>query len=216
MRFGCLGCLGLISLVLIVGVMAAALVFMSGNIFDIPDVKAPPVSRSDGFAAQQKLFEIASRQAGRSTRQDPIVLSEREINSFLANHLSEAARVPLDPIITRLVRGYFEIQGKTALRNLLQSAPLAQLASYLPANRLDTPVWITLRGTVSVAPATPGARRMAARVRFTDLTVGKQPLAASLLGFLLGRTGTRLTEFSVPEVVDAVQIEDGRLIIRTR
>lgn len=216
MKFGCLGCLGLITLVLIVGVAAAAFVFMSGNVFEIPSVKAPPVSRSDGFSAQQKLFEIASREAGRSTRQDPVVLSEREINSFLAHHLAEAARVPLDPIITRLVRGYFEVQGKTAFRNLLQVAPLAQLASHLPASRLDAPVWVTLRGTLSVAPASPGARRMVARVRFTDLTLGKQPLAAGLLRFLLGQTGRRLTEFPVPAVVDGVQIEDGRLIVRTR
>jgi hypothetical protein len=216
MKFGCVGCLGLIVLILVVAVTAAAFVFLSSNVFDMPDVKTPAVSRSEGFSAQQKLFEIASRQAGRSSRTDPVILTEREINSFLANHLAESWRVPLDPIITRLMRGSFEVQGKTAFRNLLQGAPFAQLAPYLPAARLDAPVWITLRGTLAVEPPSPGSPRTMARIRFTDFVLGKQPLASGLLMFLLGQTATRLTEFPVPAVVDSVQIEEGRLIVRTR
>ena len=144
------------------------------------------------------------------------MLTEREINSFLANHLTESARVPLDPMITRLTRGYLEVQGRTALRNLLQGAPLAQLAPYLPAARLETPVWITVRGTLSVEPAAPGSPRTVARVRFTDLIVGKQTLPSSLVPYLLGPAASRLAEFPVPSVVEGVQIEDGRLIVRTR
>lgn len=216
MNLGCLGCLGLIMIILVVGVVAGAFVFLSGNVLEIPDVKAPQLSRSDGHSAQQKLFEIVSRQAGRSSRRDPVVLTEREINSFLAYHLADSARIPLDPIITRLTRGSFEVQGKTELRNLVQAAPLAQLMPYLPTARLDAPVWVTVRGTVAVEPASSGSRRMVARVRFNSLTLGKQPLSASLLTLLLGRTGSRLTEFPIPSNVDSIQIEDGRAIVRTR
>jgi hypothetical protein len=216
MRLGCFGCLGLLILLLVAGLAVAAFAFLAGNVFHIPEVRVPAVSRAEGFAAQQKLFEIAARQVGRSSRQEPVVLTEREINSFLANHLAESGGVPLDPIITRLTRGYFEVQGSTALRNLLQRWPLAQLAPYLPTARLDTPVWITLRGTVSVEPAAPGSSRTVARVRFTDLTLGKQPVTPSLLTLLLGQTASRLTDLPVPAVVEGIQIEDGRLIIRTR
>jgi hypothetical protein len=216
MRSGCLGCLAVLLLLGVAGLAVAAFFFMAGNIFHIPDVRAPAVSRAEGFAAQQKLFEIAARQAGRSSRQEPVVLTEREINSFLANHLAESGGVPIDPIITRLTRGYFEVQGRTLFRHLLQRWPLAQLAPYLPTSRLDAPVWITLRGTISVEPAAPGSTRTVARVRFTDLTLGKQPVPPSLLTFLMGQTASRLSEFPVPAVVEGAQIEDGRLIIRTQ
>jgi hypothetical protein len=216
MKLGCFGCLGLIILILVVVVAGAVFVFMSANVFDIPDVKAPPVSRSEGHAAQQKFLEIASRQAGHSSRRDPVVLTERELNSFLARHLVESARIPLDPVFTRLTRGYFEIQGQTPFRNLLQGPPFAQILPYVPAGRLDAPVWVTLRGTVVVEPTGPGSQRMVARLRLTDLRLGKQPLAPSLLMLLLGPTGRRLTGFPVPSVIDSVQIEDGRLVIRTR
>jgi hypothetical protein len=216
MRLGCIGCLGLIVLILVAAVTAAAFVFLAGNLFDVPDVKAPAVSRSEGFAAQQKLFEVASRQAGRSSRTDPVVLTERELNSFLANHLAQSWQVPLDPIVTRLMRGSFEVQGRTAFRNLLQGAPFAQLAPYVPAARLDAPVWITLRGTLAVDSPSPGSPRTMARIRLTDFVLGNQPLAPGLLTFFLGQTATRLTEFPVPAVIDGVQIEEGRLIVRTR
>jgi hypothetical protein len=217
MRLGCLGCLGLTILLLVSGLAVAALLFfLAGNLFGAPEVKVPAVSRPEGFAAQQKLLEIAARQAGRSSRREPVVLTEREINSFVANHLTDSARVPLDPIITRLTRGYFEVQGKTALRNLLQGAPFAWLAPYLPPARLETPVWITVRGTLSVEPAAPGSPRTVARLRFTDLTLGKQALPSSLVPYILGRTAPRLSEFPVPAVVEGAQIEDGRLIVRTR
>jgi hypothetical protein len=216
MKLGCLGCLGVIIVILVVGVVVGAFVLLSGNVLEIPDVKAPQLSRSDGYSAQQKLFEIVARQAGRSSRRDPVVLTEREINSFLAYHLADSARIPLDPIITRLTRGSFEVQGKTVLRNLVQAAPFAQLMPYLPAARLDTPVWVTVRGTVGVEPVSSGSQRMVARVRLDDLTLGKQPLSASLLPLVLGRTAGRLTEFPVPSNVDSIQIEDGRAIVRTR
>lgn len=214
MRVGCLGCFGLIAILTLIGATVAGYAFVSGNVFDVPDVKAPPVSRADGFAAQQKLFEIA-RQAGRSPRQEPIVLTEREMNSFLAFHLAEP-RIPLDPVILRFTRGYFEIQGRTPIRNLVQSTPFAQILPYLPTAKVDTPVWVTVRGTAAVEPVSPGSQRIVARLKLTEFQLGKQALAPALLTFLLGDTASRLTEISVPSSIDSIQIEDGRVIIRTR
>jgi hypothetical protein len=216
MKLGCAGCLGLLVLVLVGLVAAGILVYLSGNVFDLPDIKAPAVSRSEGFAAQQKLLEIGARQAGRSSRRDPVMLTEREINSFLANHLADTSRLWMDPIMTRLTRGSVEVQGKTLFRNLLQGPPFAQLAPYVPAARLDAPVWVTLRGTVAVEPQSPGSPQRVARRKFSDFRLGKQPLPPGLLGYLLGPTTTRLTEFPVPSVVDSVQLEHGRLVVRTR
>jgi hypothetical protein len=216
MRGGCLGCFGLMILLIVSGLAGAAFVVVAGNIFAVPEVKGPAVSRADGFAVQQKLLEIVARQAGRSSRQEPIVLTEREINSFVANHLAESARVPLNPIVTRLTRDAFEIQGGTALRVLLQGGPFAQIAPYLPAVWLETPLWITARGTISVEAAAPGSARTVARVRFTDLILGTQTLPTSVVPYILGPIAARLSEFPVPSAVEGVQIEDGRLIVRTR
>ena len=45
MKLGCLGCLGLTILLIVSGLALAALVFLAGNVFDVPAVKAPAESR---------------------------------------------------------------------------------------------------------------------------------------------------------------------------
>lgn len=217
MRVGCFGCLALTLLILVVLVAVLGVLFLSGNILDAPETTpSGKFGRSDGYSAQQKLYEIVLRQTDRSTRRDPIVLSETEVNAFLANHLAEAADLPLKPISVKFTGGLMEVQGQTALRNLLQGPPLPQLMPYVPQAKLDHPVWVTVRGRVKIEIGPAGATRNYGKVELVDFSLGKQPLGTWLLSLMLGSTGSRLLRWQVPGVVQEVQIDDGRIIIRTR
>ena len=89
MKLGCFGCLLLIVAILVIVVVGLGMIFLSTNIFSAPEIRPVSFTRQDGYAAQQKLFEVASRQIGRSTRRDPIILSEPEVNAFLSKHLEQ-------------------------------------------------------------------------------------------------------------------------------
>jgi hypothetical protein len=216
MRLGCLGCLVLIVAILIVVVAAAGFVFLSGNMGTPPDVQPTRFTRADGYSAQRKLYELVLRESGRSTRTDPVILSEAEVNAFLANHLAEAADLPFSPLIVRFESGQLELRGQTLLRNLLQGPPFPQLMPYLPAARLDQTVWVTVRGRFVIDhPRTKGGRGYA-RVEVTEFALGKQPVGRWLLWLMLGPTGSKLLRFQVPSVVDSVQIDERRAVIRTQ
>lgn len=215
MRLGCVGCLLLIIVILVIVISAAAVIFLSVNIFGTPDGPPGSHSKGDGYAAQQKLYELLLRQSGQSTRRDPIVLTEREANAFLTRHLEEAAGVPLSPLSVRFFKGEASLQGQTPFKKLLQGPPFAQLLPYIPDKRLDQPVWVTVRGRISVKPG-PGGRTRYGEVTLTDFTLGKQPLSASLLYVMLGPSGAGLLRWQVPTVVEGMEVDDGRLIIRTR
>lgn len=216
MRVGCFGCLLVIVILLIVIVAALGVIFLSSNILDAPEVTtAGKFSRADGYAAQQKLFELVRRGSGESARRDPVMLSEAEVNAFLANHLAEAD-LPLNPINVRFVGGQLEVQGRTALRNLIQGQPLVQLLPYLPAERLDQGVWVFLKGRIHIEEAGMASTRRIGRVEISEFQLGKQPLGSWLLSLMLGRTATRLLRWPVPSAVQDVTIDEGRLIIRTR
>jgi hypothetical protein len=214
-KLGCLGCLTLIVVGLVVIVGAAGFFFLSSNIFEAPQVTPTTFTRSDGHVAQQKFHEVVLRQSGRSTRRDPIVLTEREANAFLAHHLAESARLPFDPLMVRFAKGEIEIQGRTAARNLLRSPIFPYLIPYLPSKNLDQPVWVSVRGRVLVEPTPPGSTRTYGKIEFTELSLGKQPVGPWLLYLLLGQSTASLRRWPMPGVVTAVEIEEARAIIRT-
>jgi hypothetical protein len=212
---GCLGCGLLVVIVLAIGVAVAGGLFLSVNIFLDPDVRPASFSKSDGFSAQNKLFEVVLRQMGRSARTDPIALTEREANAFLSRHLEEVAGLRLAPIVVRFTRNEVLVQGQTPLRNLLTGPPFAQLAPYVPGARLDQPVWVTVRGRIVVEPDAAGGTRHG-RVELTELALGKQPVSSILVWVMMGPVASGLLRWPVPAVVRAVEIEDGRVLIRTR
>jgi hypothetical protein len=216
MRFGCFGCLVLLVAFLVVIVAAAGFIFLSGNMGTPPDVQPTRFTRADGFSAQRKLYELVLRESGRSTRTDPVILSEAEVNAFLANHLAEAANLPFSPLIVRFEGGQLELRGQTVLRNLLQGPPFPQLMPYLPAAHLDQTVWVTVRGRFIIDhPRTKGGRTYA-RVEVSEFALGKQPVGRWLLWLMLGPAGSKLLRFQVPTIVDSVQIEERRAMIRTQ
>ena len=214
MRFGCCGCLALIIVILVIIMIAAGAVFLSANIFGTPDLRPVAFSKSDGYAAQQKLYEVFLRQSGRSGRKDPISLNEREVNAFLSRHLAESAHIPLSPMSVRLETGQMVVQGQTSLRNLFQGPPFAQIVSYIRDKRLDQPVWVTVRGRIELDASLGGTRHGAMSI--SEFALGRQPLSSFLLNVMLGPSGAGVLRWPVPAVVDSIQIEPGQAIIRTR
>jgi hypothetical protein len=187
MKLGCFGCLLLVVTLLVVVVVVLGVVFLSTNIFTEPNVAPPPFSRNDGYAAQQKLFEVASRQAGRSSRRDPVVLTQAEVNAFLSRHLDQAG-LPLSPLAVRFTKGQLVAQGRTTFRHLLKGPPFAQIAPYITDKRLEV----------------------------SQFALGTQHLGSLLLYVLLGPSGGGLLQWPVPAVVDEVRIGEGQLFIVTK
>jgi hypothetical protein len=217
MRVGCFGCLLLIAIILTIGVAAFGFIFLSGNIMDLPD--NPPTStikRADGHSAQQKLFELLRRDTGHSTRSDPVVFSEAEANAFLANHLVEVAELPVQPLVLKFGPGNLEVQGQTKVRNLFLGTPLARTLQYLPETTLEKPLWLTLRGRVTLEEGVTGGRRQYGRVQVTEFMIGKQPLGTWLVSLILGSRGAPLLRWQVPAVVSEIAIEPGRMVVRTK
>ena len=215
MKLGCFGCFALVVLVLAVLVVTGGVLFVSANILRSPDVRPVSFSRADGYAAQQKLYELVLRQAGRSSRKDPITLTEREVNAFLSRHLAEAAGVPLSPLTVRLDGDHLSAQGQTALRTLFQGPPFAYLLPYIPDKRLDQPVWVSVRARISI-DAAAGAATGYGTVTVTEFVLGRQPINSFLLYVMLGPSGAGLFRWPVPGVVESIRIQSGQAIIRTR
>jgi hypothetical protein len=214
MRIGCFGCFFLVVVALAILVFGIGALLVSANIFRVPDVRAIAFSKADGYAAQQKLYEILLRQMGKSARKDPIILSEREVGAFLSNHLAESARLPLSPLAVRFERGQLFVQGQTALRNLFQGPVFAQLLSHISDTRFEQPVWVSMRGRLEVEAPAVGTHYGTLTV--TDLELGRQHLSPFLIYVMLGPTGGGLLRWQVPAVVESIQIEPSQAIIRTR
>jgi hypothetical protein len=213
-RLGCFGCFFIVIGILALVVLVGGAVFLSLSLFGTPDVRSVAFSKADGYAAQQKLYEVVLRQAGRSGRKDSIILLEREANAFLSRHLAESAGIPLSPLIIRFEKGYVFAQGQTPLRNLFQGPPFAQLIPYVPDARLNQPAWVTIRATISVESGSGNTRY--GNVNVTEFELGRQHVGSFLLYVMMGPSGAGLFHWQVPSIVDSIQIEDGQAIIRTR
>jgi hypothetical protein len=216
MKMGCAGCLILIVVLIFLVTLVGGFLFLSGNIFGEPHFEALDWSRADASAARYRLHEIILRDTGQSGRQDPLILSEREINALVARHLTETAGLRFEPFAVRLVQGQFLLQGRTVLRSLLQGPPFAQLAAYLPASQLDRHIWITVRGYIAVQPGEPGGKLGRARVVLTEFNLGRQPVGSWPFSVVMGSAGSGLLNWPVPGAVRDVDIEERRVVIRTR
>lgn len=216
MKLGCAGCFLLLIGLMFLAVVVGGFLFLSGNIFEEPKFEGLEWSRLDASSARSKFAELVQRDAGSSGRQDPIFLSEREVNALVARHLAETIGLRFDPFAITLTQGQFVLQGKTVAGNLLQGPPFAQLASQLPAAQLKRPIWITARGYISLEPGLPGGKSGRARVTLTEFSIGRQPLGTWPFFILMGPTGSGLLKWPVPGTVRDIEIEDRRVVIRTR
>lgn len=209
---GCLGCVVVIVAIMVILVVGLGVVLLSTTIFTPPEVRPVSFTKNDGYAAQQKLFEVASRQSGRSGRRDPITITEAEANAFLSRHLDQSG-LPLSPLVVRLAKGEILAQGQTAFRNLLKGPPFAQIAPYLSTKRLDELVWVTVGGRIKIE-GTGNSRH--GSVEVTQFALGKQQLGSIVLLLLMGPSGGGLLQWPVPAVVDEVRVGEGQLSITTR
>src|SRR4030065_2708822 len=97
MKFGCMGCFVLLLILAVALVGGAVALYYAGSLFDMPAIPSVEYTPSDGHRAQQKLFELATRDSRRSA--ESVVLTARELNAFLDRHLEERGGRPLPPII---------------------------------------------------------------------------------------------------------------------
>jgi hypothetical protein len=209
---GCFGCVLMIAVILIILVVGLGGIFLSTNMFSPPVIRPALFTKNDGYSAQQKLFEVAARQSGRSSRKDPLTITEPEANAFLSRHLDQSG-LPLSPIVVRFAKGEIVAQGQTAFRNLLKGPPFAQIAPYISSKKLDEPVWVTVGGRIKIE-GTGNSRQ--GSVEVTQFALGTQPLGSILLLLLMGPSGGGLLQWPVPAVVDDVRVGEGQLSIITR
>jgi hypothetical protein len=216
MKMGCIGCLLFIVGIIFLAAVAGGFLFLSGNIFEAPPFDAIEWSRGDASSAQSKLVELVRRDAGQSSRQDPVFLSEREANALAAQYLAQTAHLRFEPFGIRLSQGQFSLRGRTELGSLLQGPPFAQLRPYIPPGQLARPMWISARGYIALDQGVPGRRPGTARVVVSEFSLGKQPVGTWPVSIVMGPASTKLFHWPVPGTVRDVQIEDRRVVIRTR
>ena len=214
MKFGCMGCLALLLILAVVLVGGALALYYAGSVFDMPAFPRVEYTPSDGHRAQQKLFELATRNSKRSA--EPVVLTERELNAFLARHLEEGEGLHFSPIVVRLSPGTIEVQGRTTLVNLFQGFPFPLLAEYLPASALDRPVWVTVSGTIQVQKRRSRTERPYGQLVVSEFSLGNQDLGSWVLAWMLGGKRESLLRWQLPPAVDGITIEQGRVVITAR
>ena len=206
LRLGCAGCL----VAIVVGTLVLGVGWSLLQITRPPDIATAAGSATDGQRAQQKLFDLARRPR-------TVELSEREVNAFLNRHLVGAADLPLQNLAAAFTADdHARIGGQITMRRLLAQPPLSVLAGIAPAAVLDRPVWLTIEASVSLEKpdASPDRRRLRLDVRRCWL--GRLPLPEVMLRVLLDVGALRFLRTPIPDSIDDLRIERGRLVIRSR
>jgi hypothetical protein len=209
-RLGCFGCLTLILVISLVGVAA----WGTYQLTRTPAFVGAPTTLADGVRAQQKIFDVIRRSG--SGRPHTVALSEREVNAFLSRHLGETADLPLRNLAVRLPEdGHAEIAGQIPLRRLLSAQPFSALAGFLPAEWLDHHVWLALRARATLEGGSGSRARRYLRLDVERFWIGRQRLPELLLRLVLDLEALRLLRSPMPEAIDGLRIEPGRLVIQS-
>ncbi len=209
-RLGC-GCL-LLTL-LIVACLGAATWGAVEMLRRPDDVPVLDGGRDDAVHAQQKIYAIVSAGGRRSTRHT-VVLTEKELNAFLARNVVDIGDVPMSDLATRLVGpGVAEIWGRLPLAYLVADTPIASAVAMLPRSLHDRRLWIRLVTDVSVE-VRPGARRYL-RLDVTRCSIGRQRLPSVLPRLMFDPSALRWLRWSLPSAVEDVRIEKGQVVVRT-
>ena len=213
MRPGC-GC-GCVT-ILLATLLAIGAVWVARGLFDRPATTHEIGSPAEGRRAQQRLFELTG--GGTSQRRDQkratVTLTERELNAFLARHVSDD--LPLGDAGIRLVGdGIVEVAGRLPFHALLGDQ-VSSLARALPERWAGRPVWLRLRGHLRLE--TGGARADLRRLRLEPESVwlGSRRLPAAVLAILPEGPATRATRWPVPGTLESVLVEPGRVTTTIR
>ena len=161
-----------------------------------------------GVRVQSVLAQLLLREAGLSSRQDPLILTAAEVTAFLREHV-QVRDAPVWPVQVQMEPDGVELGGATTLGRLITSAAGSGLGGLMPGSVGGHPVWIAARGTIVVSP---GGR---AEFRAHAGTIGGQAVPLALMWRVVGGRPPALV-WRMPRVVDRVDIEPGRLIIHTR
>jgi hypothetical protein len=161
-----------------------------------------------GLRVQSVLAQLLLREAGLSSRQDPLVLSAAEVNAFITGHV-EVRDAPVWPVRVEVDPAGVELAGATTLGRLVQAGLGSALARMLPRSVGDYPVWVGARGRVALG--SPGQAEFLAHTA----TIGRQRVPVSVLWRAVGGRPRALV-WRMPRIVERVDIEPGRLLIYTR
>ena len=176
--------------------------------FERPPSQHEIGSPADGRRAQQKLYEVfagrtASRRDGRGST---VTLSERELNAFIARHVS-GDELPLNEMGVRLIGdGLVEFTGRLPLRAL----------GSLPQRWAPTQLWVRLRGTIRLESGTARGNRRNLRLDIEQFSIGRRRLPAVILGWLPGGRTLQAIRWPVPATVESLTVEPGQLTVATR
>jgi hypothetical protein len=209
LRLGCGGCLTVLLLLALVGAGGWAVVQAAR----VPEFAGTPVSAADGLRAQQKIFDLLrGSRGGRSTS---VTLSEREVNAFLSRHVSDLGNLKIRDLAVRLpTDGRADLAGRLPLGDLLTVAPLSALRAILPAGWVDHDVWLTMRTRVTLEGG-PGTRdRRHVRLDVERFWLGRLPLPELMARVLLDPSALRMLRAPVPQTIDGLRVEPGRLVIQ--
>jgi hypothetical protein len=161
-----------------------------------------------GLRAQSVLAQLLLREAGLSSRQDPLVLSAAEVNAFIAGHV-EVRDAPIWPVRVQIDPAGVELAGATTIGRLVEAGLGSAPARMLPFSIGAHPVWIGARGGITL---TSGGR---AEFLAHTATIGRQRVPVSMLWRAVGGRPRSLV-WRMPRIVERVDIEPGRLLIHTR
>jgi hypothetical protein len=150
------------------------------------------------------LAQLLMREAGLTSRQEPLVLAAEEVNAFLAGHL-QVRDSPVWPIRVQIYPGEIELGGPTTLGRLAEAGLGRPLAGLLPGTVAERPVWIATRGTVALMP--DGHAEFVAHAA----AIGRQGLPLALFWRVGGRPRTLV--WRMPRVVERAEVQPGRLVI---
>ena len=169
------------------------------------------VSRSpsdSGLRVEGVIAQLFLREAGLSTRQDPLVLVAADVNAFLAGHV-EVRDSPVWPVQVQIHPTEVELGGATTVGQLVETSIGASLAQVLPASVAAHPVWISARGLIAIV--SPGRAEFVAHAA----AIGRQEVPLTLFWKVVGGR-PRSLEWRMPRVVERMEIEPGRIVIHTR
>ena len=210
MRLGCFGCLTVLILLAFVGLAGWGL----AQVARTPAIAAPPTTAIDGQRAQQKIFVVMRRAHG--GRPTTVTLTDREVNAFLSRHLVGAGELPLKNLAVLLPSdGHAEIAGQIPVRQLLGDGAAATVGGLIPASWLEHPVWLSLRARVTLESGDGRRERRHLRLDVERFWLGRLPLPSFMLRVILDPLALRLLRWPMPDAIDGLRVEPGRLVIQT-
>lgn len=207
MRAGCSGCLSVVAGIGLGCLLIVGGVGLTARMLALPEATAE-TSSSDGARAQQKLFALARHRA------QSVALTEAEVNALLAHHVMEAKGARLTGLQVRLLgEGKLELRARTPLGRALGEVGLGWLVGLLPTTWQVRPLGLRAEATMRVQ-RTPPPRQL--RLEVDRFLLGDQWLPAPAVRLLVDPAAVGLLQWRLPDHIDRVEVQPGRVVIGTR